>query len=377
MRILLLFFFTVSCSFAQPDVDASLAQAVTMQTSDPSVSARVLVFNGGFEWIVSNVYVQWIHDPTESDDRLKIDSTLPVREIIEGAWNITIDETVFLNNKRCLFITGTRPHLPYGPPTHWVFSADDVGKYRLTEISTYYTELVFGKMRTQPHGNYTLTDTVYLSPISIIEFFPCAEIPCLQVVRTKGSQTDTIGGAAGRLVKWWTDSTYRDVITMQVNQPGCCAETNDFINEYEFSESADTLRHVRSFMLNTMLELSGKISHYDIPLNIGSIGQRVFLGSQSEMNPYAFENSEMDSGAIEGWLHRNKLQPNSTAHLIAASFNSEDNHEYGLVVGYPQPNPTWFLYDRDDVGEKNYYVVGWIQLTEEQQKEVKEFRRRF
>ena len=110
-----------------PSLDPSIAYVTTgggWSTDSSSGQYRVIVRSGGFEHIVSELFIQWLRDPRDSRDSATVVRTVKL-ESLSGFW--ALGQPTFVCAKVChVEIDGTDSHT--GEKGQWILSLGPPGQ---------------------------------------------------------------------------------------------------------------------------------------------------------------------------------------------------------------------------------------------------------
>ena len=76
---------------APDSLDATLESVVTdgrWEANGREGPYRIVVYTGGFEHVVSEIYLQWLTDPTGDDDSQVIVRSTAIDSIAQGVWHL-------------------------------------------------------------------------------------------------------------------------------------------------------------------------------------------------------------------------------------------------------------------------------------------------
>jgi hypothetical protein len=108
-------------------LDPSIAYVATggsWSAESNSGQYRVIVRSGGFEHVVSELFVQWLRDPRSSDDSAMVVRAIEV-ESLSGIWSL--GQPVFVCTDKChVEIAGTDSHT--GEKGNWVLTLGPPGQ---------------------------------------------------------------------------------------------------------------------------------------------------------------------------------------------------------------------------------------------------------
>src|SRR4051794_28214167 len=83
---------SVAAARAPARVDATLAYVISggwWERGDAHGRYRVLVYSPGFEHVISQVFVEWVQEPSESDQLPQVISTLPIDAVnAQPTWTV-------------------------------------------------------------------------------------------------------------------------------------------------------------------------------------------------------------------------------------------------------------------------------------------------
>ena len=94
-------------------------------------SYRIIIVSGGFEHIVSQVFLQWLSQPTSPNDSVVVLSTVELEAISAGGWQATNPQFELKNKKWEATIASSNSHTDPISSTRWRLTLGPPGSYSI------------------------------------------------------------------------------------------------------------------------------------------------------------------------------------------------------------------------------------------------------
>jgi hypothetical protein len=97
-------------------------------------SYRIIIQAGGFEHIVSRVWLQWVSGPSEQEDSMRVVASVEIEEINGAGWQANSPRIELRNGKWEATIDGANSHTDPMLKTRWRIALGLPEKFTLTVV---------------------------------------------------------------------------------------------------------------------------------------------------------------------------------------------------------------------------------------------------
>lgn len=98
-------------------------------------SYRIIIQTGGFEHIVSRVWLQWISGPSEQEDSLRVVASVELEEINGAGWQAFDPQVALRNGKWEATLDGANSHADPILRARWRIALGTPGQFTVTKLA--------------------------------------------------------------------------------------------------------------------------------------------------------------------------------------------------------------------------------------------------
>ncbi|HET7024701.1 MAG TPA: hypothetical protein VFI39_05810 [Gemmatimonadales bacterium] len=115
-----------------PDVDA-VATGGYWTLGDQEGHYRLIIVSGGFEHVVSQIYLQWLAQPASPDDSVTVVASIELTDIDSGGWALSDPQFARRDTHWEATVDGQNSHMDPMPQAQWLVILGTPGKYTVAE----------------------------------------------------------------------------------------------------------------------------------------------------------------------------------------------------------------------------------------------------